>query len=180
MYVWEEYVYEDTGYYVWGRMKAVNYGLVYGESRNSVYEYYSNNCANFVSQCLLNGGFQMDSEWWYDYNRSYRRNSAAWGVADDLYRYLVDHHGFSVSYIKNGGDICNVAGNVSPGDVIAWSNFNDVSPGTINHVAIVSKVEDGNIYYCGNTSDRTDALLTNYDLNGDLYIVHAKYPDEDE
>lgn len=120
----------------------------------------------------------MDSEWWYDYNRFYRENSAAWGVADNLYRYLTDTLGFSVSYVGNKGDISSVVHKVNPGDVIAWNNLDDVPAGVINHTAIVSKVENGKIYYCGNTSDRHNYLLDNSKLNGSLYFVHMLYRDE--
>ncbi len=185
MYVWDETVYNDMGWYVTDRMKAVNYALKYGGDsengiirRNSEYKSFPSNCTNFVSQCLLEGSFQMDEVWWYDFNRPFRENSAAWGVADNLYRYLTGVHGFSISYIANKGDISNVANTCSPGDVIAWNNLDDVAPGIINHTAIISKVENGIIYYCGNTSDRTNRNLTNDTLNGDLYIVHIKYPDE--
>ena len=180
MYVWDEIVYNDVGYYVGGRMKAVNYALIYGQEgvRNPQYKSYGSNCTNFVSQCLYTGGFQMDSEWWYDFKRSYRENSAAWGVADNLYRYLINTKKFSVSYIPKDSDVSNVVDECRVGDVIAYNNWDDVAVGVINHTAIISKIENGVIFYCGNTNDRVDEEFTNRGFNGDIYIVHIKYPDE--
>lgn len=184
MYVWDETLYSDMGWHFPDRNKAVNYALQYttGDTENPKpnpkFNYYLSNCTNFVSQCLLDGGFNMDAEWWYDYNRKHFENSAAWGVADNLYRYLTKTLGFSVSYVGNKGEISSIYSKVQIGDVIAWNNLDDVAPGVINHTAIVSKVQDETIYYCGNTSDRHDYPLSNSNLNGSLYFVHIKYPDE--
>ena len=180
MYTSGESVYNNIGLNLTNREKAIVYARVYGAEdvhNPDFVAYPTSNCTNFVSQCLLAGGFNMDAKWWYDFDRSYRENSAAWGVADDMYRYLTGTLGFSVSYIPNKGDIFEIADRVNPGDVIGWNNFDEVPRGVINHMAIVSYTEDGNIYYCGNTEARVDKLLMNSDLNGDLYIVHVQYPD---
>ncbi len=178
MYTDSNSVYYWLGLNLTNREKAVVYARVYGSDyvHNPDYWYNKNaNCTNFVSQCLYEGGFKMDSEWWYNFETN--DSSRAWGLADNLYRYLTDTLGFNnVSYIPNGSDIFRVADSVNPGDVIAWNNFDEVKKGKINHLAIVSYVENGNIYYCGNTYGRYDELLRNDNLNGDLYIVHLNYP----
>ena len=180
LYVEESTLCAQAGLYYSYRKQAVDYALAYGNSRNPEYNSYDNNCANFVSQCLIAGGMQMDAEWWY-VNRPVRPNRPAWGVADDLYKYLTGTLNFSQVKIEKGADICDVANQVQPGDAIFWSEPEEFYlPNQVaNHTGIVTKVEDGNIYYSGNTNNKTEAMLFNSELNGDLYIVKIQYPDED-
>ena len=82
------------------RSAAVNYALTYGLKPNPNYRYFplindsSGDCANFISQCLLAGGAQMDFNdarpWWYRHgaNRSQDTWALSWTIAHSLYYYL--------------------------------------------------------------------------------------------
>jgi signal peptidase I len=76
-------------------------------------------------------------------------------------------------------DIPKVAAYVKPGDVIVFNNFDDVPKGVINHVAIVTKVENGEIFYSGHSTIRNneslEEVLTRDGYRGDLYFIHIKY-----
>jgi len=69
---------------------------------------------------------------------------------------------------------------VKPGDVIAFNNLGEnISKGEINHVAIVTKVENGEIFYSGHSTIRNNAslekVLTRDGYRGGLYFIHIKY-----
>ncbi|MCL1919444.1 MAG: amidase domain-containing protein [Peptococcaceae bacterium] len=114
----------------------------------------------------------QDITWWYKGSRPLR-NSAAWGAAPDLIKYLDKKKHFGVSYVPIGGDIVSVIGSVQPGDVIG---FNLNAEGGINHAGIVTKIEDGKIY-SGNTDSIRDQDLADYptEKKYDLYFVHVRY-----
>lgn len=71
----------------------------------SAYPFYSNDCANFVSQSLHAGGFSMvnyganktdDNNWWINTTTpilgpGYSPHSNSWAVAADLYSFLHLH-----------------------------------------------------------------------------------------
>ncbi|MCL1791110.1 MAG: amidase domain-containing protein, partial [Peptococcaceae bacterium] len=168
------------------RVKAVTYALRYSAGdwvnkadkvlngkNNPAYEFYGSNCTNFVSQALAYGGLSQDITWWYKGSRPLR-NSAAWEAAPDLIKYLDKKKHFGVSYVPIGGDIADVIGSVQPGDVVG---FDLNAEGGINHAGIVTKIEDGKIFYGGNTASYKYQELTNYptQLNYDLYFVHVRY-----
>ena len=94
-----ELAYPMLGY---DRRSAVWYAIQWYNSKNPKYPQFSDNtgdCANFVSQCLVAGGFKMN-EYWHYYDRNdvnpmmffkpYLRWSytEAWSVAREQYEYL--------------------------------------------------------------------------------------------
>jgi hypothetical protein len=79
-----------------------------GTYNSPPYPIYPQDCANFVSQCLLAGGlaqidnstksekirWNQDTYWWFDNGTSYQ-NSVSWSVADGLGNHLYNRYGSS-------------------------------------------------------------------------------------
>ncbi|MDR2416261.1 MAG: amidase domain-containing protein [Candidatus Peribacteria bacterium] len=68
---------------------AASYGYLYAFSYNSNYYTFSgNDCANFVSQCLYEGGGIPQTSTWYYGDASYPYCSSAWRGSNALYQYV--------------------------------------------------------------------------------------------
>lgn len=126
------------------RSSAVNYALTYGLKPNPNYRYFplindnSGDCANFISQCLLAGGAQMDFNasrpWWYKHgaNKSQDTWSVSWTVAHSLYYYLRVNQENNSAYTK--GFELTSKNDLELGDLIFFEN----NRGVIFHSAIVT------------------------------------------
>lgn len=87
----EEYPYsEDERSYKYNRLKAVQYAEKWWNTYNPAYMKFENDCTNFISQCLQQGGAPVrgypnrGKGWWMrDKNYSY-----SWAVAHSLMTYL--------------------------------------------------------------------------------------------
>lgn len=79
-------------------LQAVAYAEKYWNSYNPAFRYFAtDDCTNFVSQCLLAGGFPMvggnrrDQGWWYRHAAKGRAAnwSYSWAVAHSFYLFLL-------------------------------------------------------------------------------------------
>lgn len=97
---------------------AIDYSDKYALNRNDLiiaggYNSYSNDCTNFVSQCLEAGGLEQDDEWYSRVSStgivsSVRKDSRTWTVADDLKEYLKNNVATKIgSWSRNGVDGTN-------------------------------------------------------------------------
>jgi len=163
-----------------------------GNTRNTEYYSYSQNCANFVSQCLFSGGIQNNEEWhsykefnlnkhlwnilsvvssnyWYDWDIT-----EAWRLAQKQYEYFSNKdNGFingEVIKISNVDEISNVIKekDIKKGDLLYWSSD---SGETVHHATMISSVTEDDILYTGNTSSRFDASLSKALKNETVLIV---------
>ncbi len=126
--------------------KAYNYAKKYWNKRNTSYNYYSgNNCANFVSQCLVAGGVPTSSAW--------RNGTSAFVGCTSLKNYFVKT--YKVAYKSYPS-----ASNIKPGDVI-YTNGG-------GHVMFVMKVSGSTIYASGNTNNRDCLALRTSSICGRL------------
>lgn len=126
--------------------KAYDYAKKYWNKRNSNYNYYSgNNCANFVSQCLVAGGIRTTSTW--------KNGTYAFVNCTGLKNYFVKNH--NVTYKKNPS-----ASSIKRGDVI-YTNGG-------GHVMFVMKVSGNTIYASGNTNNRDCLALRTSSICGVL------------
>ena len=79
----------------YNRAMAVAYAHEWAFKRNPRYADFSNmggDCTNFISQCLLAGGLQMDhtkTYGWYYYSLNNR--APAWTGVQELYRFLTSN-----------------------------------------------------------------------------------------
>lgn len=116
---------------------AASYARKWALSRNSQYKANDSDCANFVSQSLVAGGYSMTSSWYNKKVGLVMQISDNWGKAKSLVTYL-SNQGWGVrrniGYSKNNINVfdCSMIEN---GDVIVYDWEND---GVIDHVAIVS------------------------------------------
>ncbi|WP_332693960.1 amidase domain-containing protein [Halalkalibacter lacteus] len=114
----------------YNRREAVRYAERWWDDYNPVYRKFTNNCTNFISQCLHAGGAQMTGHhdrskgWWFRSNNW----SYSWSVANAMRWYL--------SGAQSGlrGEEMESASDLEPGDVICYDFDGD---GTWQHTTIV-------------------------------------------
>ncbi len=177
------------------RVKAVEIAMYYDDKTyyENGFHYYDSNvirsdgsdCTNFVSICLNGAGIPMTEGWyWKSYfaldflNRSITDASPSWLQPDPFYRYFTEKENATViGYIPKGTSLNVVPNGVMPGDVIAFNKFDDAPQGYINHIGIVTSIQDDGIHYSGHSGTRTDYPLWQAvpDYNGDIYIVKINY-----
>ena len=179
-------------------MTAVERALYYDDKTyyEHGFHYYDSNvnssdgsdCTNFVSVCLNGAGIPMTDEWYWNsyttggfrgfFGKSTTDASATWLNPDPFYRYFIQNgRNVGINYIPKGTDLSLVPNGVLPGDVIAFNNFSDVSPGIINNLGIVTSIQADGIHYSGHSNKREDASLheTQKGFNGDIYIIRIGY-----
>ncbi|WP_462408848.1 amidase domain-containing protein [Neobacillus sp. Marseille-QA0830] len=115
----------------YNRLRAVQYAERWWNTPNPAYQYFQNNCTNYISQCLNAGGAPMRGEpnrgngWWYiQKNWSY-----SWAVAHSLRNYL------SQSKLGLRAQEVSSPDQLSLGDVICYDFEGD---GRFNHNTIVT------------------------------------------
>ncbi len=134
----------------YNRLAAVRYALRHWNRPNPRFANMDTlgaggDCANFVSQCLLAGGWPLDyresavdREWWYRRRGTEpydgRRDdwwSCTWAVADSHLRYMRANHGLVLILTANP----RLARRLRRGDVIYYDWDGD---GVFTHSAIVT------------------------------------------
>jgi len=141
---------------------AIEYARTYngvhpGTAYNSAYpKNTGNDCANFVSQCLVNAGLAITEEFNPDTSAWKTCRYSATNKTDGLMTYL-ESLGYKVygydTFTKNGGRITYPVdiNKIKPGDVI----FSSGSNGTIaGHAMIVDHVSGNRVYFHGHTNNR--------------------------
>ena len=138
---------------------AVSYARLWANSRNPAFQDFGNeDCTNFVSQCILNGGPRMNNTW-YTYwepvtilgsTVRYWYTSPEWCNVISFYNYWTTN-GYGYGQIGTSG--------ATMGDPLQL--YNRYS-NTWSHCVIVSLTDSsGNLYYCGHSSNRKDYALYN-------------------
>ncbi len=120
------------------RLGAVQYAEKYWNKRNLAYKNFSDNCTNFISQCLHAGGAPMrghpnrGSGWWMKQSSW----SYSWTVAHSMKMYLTNSKaGLRAVRVKSAEELV-------PGDVICYDFEGD---GRFNHTTIVVAKDKGNM-----------------------------------
>ncbi|MCC2527285.1 amidase domain-containing protein [Bacillus sp. PK3-037] len=120
------------------RLGAVQYAEKYWNKRNPAYKNFSDNCTNFISQCLHAGGAPMrghpnrGSGWWMNQSSW----SYSWTVAHSMKMYLTNSKaGLRAVRVKSAEELV-------PGDVICYDFEGD---GRFNHTTIVVAKDKGNM-----------------------------------
>ncbi|UTL73587.1 amidase domain-containing protein [Bacillus halotolerans] len=120
------------------RLGAVQYAEKYWNKRNPAYKNFSDNCTNFISQCLHAGGAPMrghpnrGSGWWMKQSSW----TYSWTVAHSMKMYLTNSKaGLRAVRVKSADDLV-------PGDVICYDFEGD---GRFNHTTIVVAKDKGNM-----------------------------------
>lgn len=176
------------------RDAAINYALEWYNKYNPDYPNFSSSgdCANFVSQCLKAGGFQMN-EYWHCYPRNVKEvnpiyalifnfikwsYTPAWSAAKDQYEHLKNSNIVTgETIISNPEDIAAAINDpenpVKVGDVM-YLQWEDEHP---HHATIISKIEDDMIHFAAHTDPYYKKPLSaffNEKKNGTAYILKIK------
>jgi hypothetical protein len=128
---------EERLSYQYNRLKAVQYAERWWNSYNPAYKKFTNDCTNFISQCLHVGGAPMrgypnrGNGWWLQSNNW----SYSWAVANSLRLYLANSNsGLRTRQVSSPEQLLL-------GDVICYDFEGD---GRFNHNTIVTgKDADG-------------------------------------
>lgn len=157
--------------FAYSNSSAVSYADKYAVSPNRLnslgqgYNYYSNDCTNFVSQCFYTGGLSQDSTWrsyvTYSVNTPTRHDSTAWTVAESFKNYVRDTgrawklgsstlNGtpdpyLSYPYTNNSANLVST----NAGRTVIFYDWD--GDGTMNHAAIYV-VNNGSSTYSGEGS----------------------------
>ena len=141
-------------------------------------------CANFVSQVLHAGGINIRSDWFNnsgEFNflgrRTDKNYSTNWTTAKGLSNWLRKQEDIynGESLLRNGenfkSDLNKALELTKIGDVIGWSK--DENGKDIHHVGIITKIENGRLYYDAHTTDRNMAEV-NFAGDKSIVIIHIK------
>ena len=150
--------------------QAVSYARTWAESYNPIYDQYTKDCTNFISQCLVAGGIPMEypddysldsaaniletTDYWYSDAYTNILGLSRWKVTTsfirvvDLYSYLLSH----TTSIMRSESIDLVQNLAQPGDVVQL-RFQD---GSWGHSIIITGGTTGNRTYCAHTSPAKD------------------------
>ena len=137
------------------RTSAVNYAQKYALSPNPNFYHFEGlggDCTNFISQCLLAGGCQMQfkNNGWY-YKSSFDR-SPSWTSVTALQEFLLNNS-------KSGpqGKACAL-NEVEIGDIIQLRQ----NPKRFNHTLIITKIQADEIFVCAHSNDAFNRKLSTY------------------
>ena len=185
---------DPTGLY--DRKAVKDYINTWWNDRNSAYYSYTTDCANFVSQCLFAGGIEMKDAWhsykgdfnsnkfWWDLRSAINSQywydwdvSEAWRLAKAQFEFFSNpDNGFMEGEVLQ---IWSVEGmeynvqynNIQIGDLMYFADRENME---IYHATIISKVENGKIYFAGHTSNRYEQDLSNYLDEEMVFVVRIR------
>lgn len=130
----------NTDVQSYDRVMARNYARNWALGRNPAYSDYTGyggDCANFVSQCMYEGGMPTSSTWYKD--------SLIWIRAVDLHNYMVNNNYCFETYSKY---------KAYAGSIISWTSC--------QHVGLVDHNDTVTMTYCAHTNDRLSLSFKNF------------------
>ena len=140
------------------RQKAVSYARKWALNPNPNFYHFGGiggDCTNFISQCLLAGGCQMNfdkNNGWY-YNSSYDR-SPSWTSVKFLQEFLFNKN-------QRGPKATPVSLNeLEIGDIIQLRQ----NKTHFNHTVFVTKILASDILVCAHSNDALDRPLKSYNF----------------
>ncbi len=129
-------------------------------------QYIGYDCANFVSQCLYEGGLNATQEWAPVYRgKNYKKvtGGTTWVSATDLFVYL-KKQGFSYAKVNNN------LKNIYRGDIVFMDFNND---GKADHSTICTGFVNNVPVFCAHSNWRKNAQYsTSQWSGGTAYVVH--------
>lgn len=160
---------------VYNRTTALSYAMTYTNNIDkSTINYHSgfsvnqdNDCANFVSQCLLAGGIGMDGTWYYDPGKS-PMISGAWNTTYALRNSLISRQ---IAVDETDWSKLNA------GDLVFTYDKDGIKNGggsNYTHVTILTrKPTSSTVYVSGHTKNQLDTVKKNDDDRNKA--VHNRY-----
>ena len=175
----------------YNRTEVDLYASKWAESVNEEYpkpEVFGNtDCANFVSQCLISGGYPMHDKW-YVYKIS---NIDITFPVSKIVSILADQTGINETYVKYGWRMsttwgkanlqCDYFSSINSDNVIKVDDYelinaeffvkNNIQIGDLlyfcsgdnaGHAAIITGFDGDNLLYSGHTASRNDYILKDF------------------
>lgn len=146
--------------YYYNQVAAANYARTYALSSNtSSYRTYANDCTNFISQCLITGGWtetgstlnRTQSDVWFYNSLGESLTSYTWAGANNHYQF------HKVSARSTMG---TTTGQLRLGDILQVDFEGD---GVVDHTVIVSKEDSsGADYVSYHTTNTLDKPLSQF------------------
>lgn len=139
------------------RRASVKYAQKWAKGRNPNYYDFSKiggDCTNFISQCLLAGGGEMNFDKYYGwYYNNEKNRSPSWTGVRYLQRFLLSNH-------KKGpfGKVV-LLNHLKEGDLILLKR--PFQP-YFTHAVIVTKIAKQQIFVCSHTQDALDKPLQEF------------------
>lgn len=192
---------EDQVSYRYDRQKALNYAAAWFGVYNPAFYAYSQDCANFVSQCLFAGGMPMTASWHSTVdgkaifpeavsaeNGPSSKDSAdkdlispAWRLAQKLFAYYAD----SRAGFKNGETVtADSSTNMHELLASAAAEGKPIQPGDllffapegggeadINHAVLITGVSGDEIYFSSHNCSRLNEALSPHLTHKSVFIV---------
>jgi hypothetical protein len=137
------------------RAAIVEYAYKYWENYNSEYRRWDNDCTNFVSQAVREGGwtfvkgfYRSSKHWWYIKGFLFLHNQTwSWAGAQNWYEFISQ---------RPRGDVADYTYEMEPGDILQMDITSD---GHIDHSMIVTKKDSSGIiyltYHSNDTKDKS-------------------------
>ncbi len=158
---------EDTRDFIYNRLAAVQYAERWWNDYNPKYKKFTDNCTNFISQCLHAGGAPMhgypnrNKGWWFQNNNW----SYSWSVANALRLYLGNSQkGLQAEEVSSPRELLL-------GDIICYDFEGD---GRFNHnTIIVAKDIEGYPLVNAQTQNSRMRYWSYYDSTA--YTPNIKY-----
>lgn len=122
---------------MYSRERAAEYAKQHWNQNNHGFLVFTDNCTNFISQCLFAGQFPMEGHgdrkngWWYQRRGGKQDNwSYSWAIAHSLYWYLRKNK--RIQMMQN-------ANQLKLGDIICYDWEGD---GRWNHNTIITAFDE--------------------------------------
>lgn len=160
--------------YSYNRDAAVQYAHTWFALQNPAYYAYTQDCANFVSQCLLAGGIPENSAWYSSLENGDFLVGEPWRLAKAQYEYFSDSsHGFCSSpslLFTSSQELSEKTDLIQPGDLLFTSPKGTGTEG-IGHATIVTKVENGHVYITSHSCPKLNQDAEDFLETSDLTVV---------
>lgn len=173
--------------------KAVEYAKTYAFEHNPKYPVFEQNCTNFVSQCLVAGGINMQGDGetsekkryvigdgkkdWYSMSQVARDGLVHYSTTSNFVNtnafilYFTEERGYEMTIYQNDyqGKL-ECLREIASGDVLVFFG----EKGEVIHIGLVTGIGEWNAYFCGNTNDRRDygAFRTDETEYAQFGVVH--------
>lgn len=174
--------------------KAVTYARKYALEANPQYPMFEQNCTNFVSQCLVEGGIIEEgldevsdseryvisdgsSDWFSESaldeetGRMYYSTCSNFINTDKFIEYFTEERGYKFSIYNNDYDgKVRCYNEIKAGDVFIFYDEDN----TVAHIGLITGIGDMNVYYCGNSNAKKDysVFSTNDRIYPKIGVLH--------
>lgn len=184
--------------------KAITYAVNYAKVRNDRYASFENNCTNFVSQCLVEGGIKMkggknrgdrifydsNKDRWYSLKEDVDSNhypnytvSTSFVRANEFVKYFTTQRQMPIMYFDNNrlGKVA-LRERAKVGDVLILYKENEEGDLEVAHLGIISYLDENKLLFCANSADYINHDVAN--LNDEYYkqfaVININGKDERE